>query len=903
MKLFSPRLAAVVAKSDPESGTRWLPFWMHSLDAAGIIERLARGWLPASTFDYLCAACGSEILISLLIFIALIHDVGKITLCFQARIGDAAGFSPFAEFVVLPKSASFANASQSPHALASESILLEYDCPPGVASMAGSHHGKPTSLSSRVDEQIEIYPDNYYGGNEKLFRSLWSEWLDFALEYSGFDSIDDIPDIPEPAQVLICGMLIMADWIASNTAYFPLIPRDENGQMADYPGRTDHAWKKLAFPEPWVSGARFGLSREDFYARFGFVPNSTQSEVIEAMNDTASPGICILEAPMGLGKTEAALALTEILAARSGAGGLFFGMPTQATSNGIFKRLERWAEGIAEDDGAVHSIKLAHAAAELNDDYRAIFEGHSELCDESRGLIVHDWFSGRKQALLSDFVIGTVDQMLMAALKQKHVMLRHTGLAGKVVVVDECHAYDAYMSQYLDTAIKWLGVYKVPVVILSATLPVKRRAELIEAYLNVKALPDAEWAHSLAYPMLTFTDGGEVRQKALTYEGEHRSVVTKRITRDEVSANIGYAVSRGGCAGVIVNTVKKAQEIAEELRAEFPESEIIVMHAQFIMTERAKREKLILERVGKNSTTETRRGLIVVGTQVLEQSLDLDFDLMVTELCPMDLLLQRIGRLHRHGRKRPEGLENAKCLILDEAGGEFDNGSTAIYGEWLLMKTRASLPEKLTLPDDIPPLVNRVYDEDDLSMLGNLTERMTKARDDYILKVQKKKRGAEGYLLGDPPEFDGDFAYMNTLDGWLDNNICLGELGEQNGEMAVRDGDPSIDVIALRLGADGKVRLITDDIIVPTDRAPSREEALVVARQKLRLPAYFSKKWNIDDVINELENVTARYFPEWRDSSLLKEELALIFDSGLTAQIGGTLLRYDIENGLTCEKE
>lgn len=903
MKSFSSQLSAVVAKSDPENRTHWLPFWIHSLDAAGVIEQLAREWLPASIFDYLCAACGAEVLIPLLIFIALVHDIGKITFCFQSRIGDAAGFSPFSEFVVLPKSLPFKKISGTPHALASEAILLECGCPPGVASMAGSHHGKPTMLSDQVFDQLEDYAENYYDRNENLFRSLWSEWLDFALEYSGFDSIDDIPDIPEPAQVLICGMLIMADWIASNTAYFPLITCDENGKMADYPGRIDHAWKKLAFPEPWVSGARFGLSREDFYARFGFMPNSTQSEVIEAVNNTVSPGICILEAPMGLGKTEAALALTEILAARSGAGGLFFGMPTQATSNGIFKRLERWAEGIAEDDGAIHSIKLAHAAAELNDDYRAIFEGHSELCDESCGLIVHDWFSGRKQALLSDFVIGTVDQMLMAALKQKHVMLRHTGLAGKVVVVDECHAYDAYMSQYLDTAIKWLGVYKVPVVILSATLPVRRRTELVEAYLNINTLPDAEWMHSLAYPVLTFTDGGDVQQKALTYNGEHRSVAMKRITRDWVIKGVGYAVSRSGCAGVIVNTVKKAQEISEELRTEFPESEVIVMHAQFIMTERANREKLILERVGKNSTPDTRRGLIVVGTQVLEQSLDLDFDIMVTELCPMDLLLQRIGRLHRHDRKRPDGLENAECLVIDEQGDEFDGGSAAVYGEWLLMKTRAALPDKLTLPDDIPPLVNRVYDADDLSMFGSLTERMTKARNDHILENSKKKRDAENYLLGDPPEFDGDFAHMNTLDGWLDNSIQLGELGEQSGEMAVRDGDPSIDIIALRLCADGKVRLITDDIVVPTDRAPSREEALVAARQKLRLPAYFSKKWKIDDVINELENVTTRYFPGWRDSSLLKEELALIFDNELTAQIGGTVLRYDIENGLTYEKE
>lgn len=902
MITFSPQLASVVAKSDPESNSRWLPFVMHSLDAAGIMERLAREWLPAGTFDRLREMCGTDDPIPVLKFCALVHDIGKITVCFQAKIADAAGFSAFSEFVDLPKS--LENASATPHALASEAILIEYGCPLGVASIAGAHHGKPAAIASHADEQLETYPENYYSKNKKLFRSLWKEWLDFALECSGYNSIEDVPEITVPAQVVICGMLIMADWIASNTAYFPLIPLDEIGGLSDYPERIDRAWKKLSFPEPWVSGAGFGMSRDDFSARFGFPPNKTQEEVIETITGSASSGIYIFEAPMGLGKTEAALAAAEILAARSGAGGLFFGMPTQATSNGIFPRLEKWAEGISEDDSAVHSIKLAHAAAALNDDYRAILEGHSTLNDESHGLIVHDWFSGRKQALLSDFVIGTVDQMLMAALKQKHVMLKHTGLAGKVVVVDECHAYDAYMSQYLDTAIKWLGVYKVPVIILSATLPAKRRAELVKAYMNVNKLPDAEWKHSLSYPLLTYTENGDIRQKKLRYEKKSRTVEIERITGDKVCEMVGYSVNRGGCAGVIVNTVKKAQTLTEELRAAFPESDVIVMHAQFIMTERAEREKRILERVGKHSDPDTRRGLIIVGTQVLEQSLDLDFDLMITELCPMDLLLQRIGRLHRHDRKRPEGLDTAKCFILDEADGEFDKGSAAVYGEWLLMKTRALLSDKLTLPDDIPLLVNRVYDDDDVEMLGQMTEKMTEALCESELRINNKKRKAENYLICDPPEFDEGIPELNILDGWLDNDIKLGELGEQSGEMAVRDGDPSIDVIALKLCDDGKFRLIADSesMVIPADRPPSREESLIIARQKLRLPSYFSQKWNIDQAIQKLENDTSKYFSAWQDSSLLKDELVLLFDDKLDAEITGTRLHYDIENGLTYEK-
>ena len=199
------------------------------------------------------------------------------------------------------------------------------------------------------------------------------------------------------------------------------------------------------------------------------LPNSLQSEILDITGDADKPGIYILEAPMGIGKTEAALSAAEILAAKYGSGGVFFGMPTQATSNGIFVRLEDWAKKNADEEKTLHSIRLAHAAAELNDDYHDLVSGDSVMYDEDgSGLVVHSGLSGRKQALLSDFVIGTVDQMLLAALKQKHVMLRHLGLAGKVVIVDECQAYDAYMNCYLDRVMTWLGVYKVPVIILSS---------------------------------------------------------------------------------------------------------------------------------------------------------------------------------------------------------------------------------------------------------------------------------------------------------------------------------------------------------------------------------------------------------------------------------------------------
>lgn len=918
MNRLSKELAAAVAKSDRENGNDWLPFWMHSFDTAGIMEKLAQKRLPESISDYLCAECGGrEKLFSTLKFCALVHDIGKLTIVFQSRIYDAVDFSPFADCVELPKSSSLVNASDTPHALASEAILLKLGCREGVASIAGAHHGRP-SERAEVCDQISgacTAVENFYGKRgkyRKLFESLWKEWIDFSLECAGFSELSDLPDMAVPAQVVISGMLVTADWIASNTTYFPLISADNKGEFGDYPKRIENAWITIGFPNMWESKARFGLDDEAFKERFGFLPNPTQADIISTATDAESSGIYIIEAPMGLGKTEAALALSEILAARSGAGGMFFGMPTQATSNGIFPRLEKWAGGLAEDEQTLLAIKLAHGNAALNEDYRELFTGHSNLNIESdSGLIVHDWFSGRKQTLLSDFVIGTVDQLLMAALKQKHVMLKHFGLSGKVVVVDECHAYDAYMSQYLDMAIKWLGIYKVPVIILSATLPEKRRAELIEAYTDSekhrakhteayvdKKTADEAWKHSLAYPLLTYTENNTVKQKALAFDGENKEVSVRRIIRDEVAATAGYAVERGGCVGVIVNTVRKAQEIAAELQSAFPKAEVIIMHAQFIMTDRAKREEQILKRVGKHSTPESRRGLIIVGTQVLEQSLDLDFDLMITELCPMDLLLQRTGRLHRHNRVRPQGLETASCFVLDETDDGFDSGSAAIYGEWLLMRTRALLPNKLTIPSDIPLLVQQTYDETNNEMLGELTEGMKKAQEENKLRTGKKRRSAENYLISKPSNRKG-----KCLDGWLDNDIKPNN--EQTGEKAVRDGDPSVDVIALMRDREGLIRIIADkpETIIPADRPPSREEALLIARQKLRLPGFFGRRWKIDDTIEQLEAETQNVFSAWQDSALLKEEVVLLFDEDLNADLAGVQLHYDIKTGLTYVKE
>ena len=241
------------------------------------------------------------------------------------------------------------------------------DCPGGLASIVGAHHGRPQSCAA-VDDQLECWESNYYPkGQKKVWESFWTELLMTVLQDCGFDDTAELYDLDPQEEVLLTGLLIMADWIASNTEYFPLIPVEELGSMEDYPARVDRAWEKLALPFPWK--AQPGIADpQEFAVRFGFAPNAVQRAVLEAADTAAEPGILILEAQMGVGKTEAALAAAEIMASRFGLGGVFFGLPTQATANGIFPRLFGWADTQSEET-LPQAIKLAHGMAELNECY------------------------------------------------------------------------------------------------------------------------------------------------------------------------------------------------------------------------------------------------------------------------------------------------------------------------------------------------------------------------------------------------------------------------------------------------------------------------------------------------------------------------------------------------------
>ena len=868
----------LIAKSGVNSN-EWLPLWMHLKDTAGVMGKL----LDEYVSDSFASSCGlnRDVLKQAAVFIAYMHDIGKATTAFQCKISRNVS----ERIGELEKQGMKLEISgdKFQHALAGETILRYYGCPETVAAVVGAHHGVPSELAelrvhdlSRSKKDIVGYED-FFGQNDSnkpVLLNAWDRLIQEALSEAKLSTIKELPELSSKAQMLLSGLLIMADWIASDIKIFPLISAEDTGNEAWYPKRTEIAWENIGFTEMWRPN-KSSYRDEDFKKSFGFSPRETQRAMLDIVASSDDPGILILEAPMGIGKSEAALASAELLASKANKNGLFFGLPTQSTANGLFPRIMQWAENQSKE--FYHSIQLRHGSSALNKVFVNIHKGIPEEETDS-GLIVHSWFCESKRACLDEFVVATVDQMLMSALKRRHVMLLHLGLSQKVVVIDEVHAYDAYMNQYLERALQWLGAYHTPVILLSATLPSKRRMSLIRAYLQ-QSSSNSAFEENEAYPLLTWTDGNEIRQKALAYVGIHRTVGVRKCCSDDLITIVKEAVQSGGCVGIIVNTVSRAQRISDMVRREITDNALLY-HAQYIMPDRNIKENELLERIGKNSCAGIRRGFVVIGTQVLEQSLDIDVDVLITDICPMDLLLQRIGRLHRHERDhRPDKLKEAVCYVVRD---EYDNNNTGtkqIYGEWLLKETLELLPKTITLPDDISPLVQKVYrafdDSEEYRKFENDTRRAQSRAMSFLMKKPKTK----------------------DIHGMLDRSI---DGNDEMAEASVRDGISSIEVLVMQRKQDGEICFIDG---TPLSSELSGDECERIAEQRLRLPSRFCQRWNIEKTVRELENQCRAYISNWQRSPLLKGKNVLFLDENMETGLLEYRLKYSYENGLTYERE
>lgn len=916
---------------------QWLPLTIHMSDAAEIARLVWHHWLPSCTKLKIAhgifmtqegSADSEDAALPCFVFLAAGHDLGKAIPAFQGKLSSSE-FDEQLRQQIIEAGLSLSNNihfREARHFWASQLILERYKFSRKLAVILGGHHGQPPNYKQLNDLRTAYQTDLGWKRGQETWSMLQQELLAYALELAGVleqEAQAWQPDIT--AQVLLSGLVIMVDWIVSNEIYFPYI--DLSGSVSSSVERAKAAWKDINLPECWSPDNAWDWMGAKFYEkRFDIKkPRPVQTAILNILGNVSRPGIVILEAPMGEGKTEASLAAAELLANKTKRSGVFFALPTQATANGLFLRICSWIERL--EDGENHAVQLAHGKANLNELYYNIKTATEEVGgfwvggEESEdtgddAIIVHEWFSGRKKGILADFVIGTIDQVLMGGLKQKHLALRHLGLANKVVILDECHAYDVYMSQYLYKVLNWLGAYGVPVIVLSATLPGDKRKQLIDAYLTQESAPVKEydpvfdkekpeappfptWATTCDYPIITFTDGGDIHQEKICGERRPLEVALKVLPDDEqIALVLEDLLSEGGCAGIIVNTVKRAQNIARTLRQFFNE-DVQLLHSRFLAVDRAQKEKDLFAKLGADSEREGRRPkrCIVVGTQIFEQSCDLDFDVLISDICPMDLLIQRIGRLHRHKRKRLSKLLRARCFITGMNDADFDRGAELIYGKYLLMNTRALLPARITLPDDIPRLVQGTYRPEGLPMPPDLQQEYEIAKGKQEQKITKKIAKTYDFQISDP------YKGMGDLVGWLDTSVTDDPSGKR-GEAAVRDTEDSLEVLVVQRS--GKEFYMLPWLAkfkgrkIPSDVPPEMELARAMVECSIQLPRELC--WKLDDTIRELEKIALYELRVWQQSPWLKGELFLVLDEKLGTELCGYHLQYDQHYGMLSKK-
>ncbi|MDO5727327.1 MAG: CRISPR-associated helicase Cas3' [Bowdeniella nasicola] len=899
-------------------------------------------------------------------FCAASHDIGKLTPVFQQKVPALAHLTERAglRFPEIPK----IHAHKAPHSLAGAALLLRYcdeeNLPQlrALASIIGGHHGIPLTrdgLDDTCNRPQLLGADWWHAQKQAITEAIERTQVLTALS-------SDM-SWHQPLLVQLEALTEVADWLASNADYFPLqnLPATALAQSnTPSPGQSERsreAFARFELPAPWQARDLHDDAKALLHSRFGLPdtcqPSPAQRQILDIAREIDSNGgLIILEDATGSGKTEAALMAAEVLAARTGRTGIAFALPTQATTNAMFTRVINWLGNIsrAYESDQTYATALQHGAADLEDSLAALrqegWKIHDALMsrlpleEDPEQIVALPWLSGRRKSVLADFVVTTIDHVLFAGLKSRYVELRHLGLARKVLILDEVHSYSEYMVTFLESTLRWLASYGTPIIMLSATLSASARHRFTQAYQQGRRIhlaPSApprssslatqrglSWAERRAqlssrnkpstpelpngpelpasYPAITTATAKHIDVRQLPRSDRTSTIHLSRLPENQPLADyLENALQQGGCAVVVRNTVRRAQQTYRELRSRFGEN-LRLMHAGFTVADRQANDAWLLKHFGKAAGPDQRpQRFVVVATQVIEQSLDIDFDLLITDLAPMDLLLQRMGRLHRHpNRSRPTALSEPIC-VLDclpsdpETEPEFERGAAFIYHPRTLAKTALTLLPYLssnrpvTIPDSTVELMSAVYDQTGITLPPNWRTSMAPAIAERDSRINTALRGAQTFALAPPatpsPRTDlTDWYTFASAEERTTNHVA---------RAAVRDGADSIAVILISYDGAATYRLLPhlggEEISIHA--APPPVLAKRLARSAVRLPAQFNRGDVLDRAINELEK--KYYFPAWQSSRILKGVLVLPLQSN-RAQLAGYVLKYSPTEGI-----
>lgn len=772
-----------------------------------------------------------------------------------------------------------------------------------VSRAVGAHHGFP----ARSEELARCeFPDVRGDATWDRIRLEFLTVVRQALQLTGSPAVARLPG---PAALRLMALASVADWIASDTALFPY-GRDASEPLR-YFGEARELARRALDALGWHHRRPLAEHSVRFSDVFPFPPNSVQRAVSEALDALEEPGLLLVEAPTGSGKTEAALFAHLALSARFGHRGLYVALPTQATGNGLLPRVRRFLE--RQGDRPL-DLQLQHGAAWLHPLYRelqprGVGGPDDEGADQEPRVLARSWFSPRKRAMLSEYGVGTVDQALLGALRVRHHFIRLWGLGNRTVVLDEVHAYDVYTSGLIEVLLRWLRALGSSVVLLSATLPAAKRRAFLEAF-GAPAPPAAP-----TYPRLVIAQGNTSRAETVPWSREQcYQVEPAPRPVDELARFLLRRLSGPGSAACIVNTVDRAQRLyqafgpgrilrlgeiwptgagpsAPSEHADLPvgkvvgEAAVLLFHARYPGEERQAREDLILALFGPAGRRPHRS--VLVATQVLEQSLDLDFDLMVTDLAPIDLIIQRAGRLHRHKRPRPAALGRARLLIagLDEDPPDLDSDAWArvyepypLLASWWVLRGRAHV----RIPSDLDSLLEAVYGEVPLrALLDRLGEQAEAAWAAWQERLGKQQDLARAVALNDP---DRLLSLSATGAGYAVDQLELDDDEESPETQALltRLGEPSITVVPLH-------RTPTGLALDPEGRQPARLAGVVAAEEARRLYAR-AVRLGRPEVFRALSGVAVP--TGWREHPVLRRLRPLELVDG-RADIGGIEIRLD----------
>ena len=586
---------------------------------------------------------------------------------------------------------------------------------------------------------------------------------------------------------ILLGILILSDWIASGSIFSDA----ENWQKKAFRERVN----KIADTFAKESGLKpvintFGSGFNDIWPNINKESErELQRQTEKLFDNKEKQSLILIEAPMGEGKTEAAIYAAMRLADSWGKDGFYISLPTSATSNQMVERVRSFFRMHDRND----KVRLLHSNAWLGEEI--------ETYNSEEEKYIYQWMLPGKRAMLSQFAVGTVDQAMMSSMCVRYGVLRLLGLTEKVLIIDEIHAYDMYMMNIITGLLAWCKALQIPVVLLSATLPRDKIKRLLSVYTN------SDYS-DYRYPSITaVNENGAIMNypiktvaKQMIYDLEIKDILN---SEEDIAILALKKVSQGGCCCVLLNTVKQAQKVYEKIIVRNSDVEVQLFHSRFLAKDRSKIEKECIEKYGKTSGRRPKKG-ILVATQVVEQSLDVDFDYMISAIAPIDLLLQRMGRQYRHSdTPRPRSIQRPIFTVLTPAHDEYA-ADGYVYDKCVLKRSAQIISQyqMIHIPEDMEIMVNSCYDR------NNVPANLKAEWDTYERDLEAKEALSDRYKLCNPEKKFFPL-YADIIFSDQESNAYLSaktRLSEPTTTVAILNSDKYLDL--KRLSSDGTVSVL-----------------------------------------------------------------------------------------------